>query len=308
MFAEFLSTGLLLLTITMCNAVINDPLHTPLAIAGQVVALTFVGAGNGNPAIAIGVTVIRLRRAKVAPRPGSERLALLQFLSWVLMEVLGATCGALVGWALLTSDAQRQLFPAPIPAGGDASSIPRALLAEFVFTFQLVYVMIFTCVAKEFEKVNVNRFLGPCLGCVAFVGMSVAGPISGAALNPAVATSLQVVQCMMKVGASSEECRPLSYIWLYWLAELFAGVCAALCFLLASNEADPTDCEELCFVSPHFATDSDVSLQTNDNIASTKLCHPQSTERDSLLRRSSACHRITRASCASGMRTLVDLE
>lgn len=246
--AEFIGTWLLVMTASLCGALINDPLRTPLTIGAEVVGLTFVGAGTLNPALAVALTMVRIRRVSVSKKPGGPRLAVVQMLTWIPTQILGATIGALFAVLLLSTEEQRQRFPAPQPASSEISDVLRALLAEFFFTFQLVYIMLFTCVAKEYDRVNVNRFLGPGLGCIVFVGACAAGPISGAPVNPAAATALQLVQCMIRVGPSANECKPLSFLWLYWVAEISAAFVATTAFLFASNESDPSEFDEAVFV------------------------------------------------------------
>lgn len=306
--SEFVGSGMLLMTIVLASCYLPENLHVALAIAAQVVGYTYVGGGMNNCAILTGVTLVRIRRGEHAKKTAVVSSALRQWLLFALVEHIGAFVGVFIGYGLLGNDATRNRFPVPQPSDGLDNKIPRAMLAEFVFTFQLVYVMLFTCVAKEFDRVNVNRFLGPSLGCVIFVAVSVAGPISGAALNPIVATSLQLVQCMVGVSKSTSRCNPLSFLWMYWLMHLCAGFCAGICFLLASNEADPSEYDDVMDEEEVTAPcDADATIISTEFQAH---ANATPTERTSLVgraRTSTEHRRRTRAS-QGGMKTLADLE
>lgn len=301
---ETIGTAFLCMTVVVASAILQDPKFIALTIAAQMVGYTFVGAGFLNPAVAAGVTLIRIRRRSA--KIGAARMALIQLASFVATECAAAFAGAALGYALLGTDAQRQSFPAPEPFVGNDAHLPRAMLAEFIFTFQITYVMMNTCVAKEFDRVNVNRFLGPSIGCVLFVGIMIAGPISGAAMNPAIATALQLFQCIIQVGASANgSCRPLTYLWMYWIFEVLGGVCAGVCFLLFSNEADPSEFDE--FVEDLRPESKDDPLHTQHDDAAAVGFGPRSTERDSLCRRRTQTLTCVRPATA-GMHTLLDLD
>jgi len=234
--SEFVGTGLLLFTIV--TASVLAPAYASFAIAAQLVALTYIGGGINNPAILSGVSIVRLRRALVASNSAAVKAALKQWLMLCIVELLGGFVGAWVGYGVLGTELEREQFPAPMPNNKYDGDVGRSATVEFVFTFQLVLVTLFTCVAKIDSPTNPNRFLGPSLGCVVFIGVNVAGGISGASFNPAVATALQLIQCFTSRSSSKVSCRPLSFFWLYWLTEIGAGIVAAIVFVLASTETD----------------------------------------------------------------------
>jgi aquaporin Z len=98
-----------------------------------------------------------------------------------------------------------------------------ALLAEFLFTFALVYVVLNVATAKSTSG---NSFYGLAIGFTVLVGAFSVGNISGAAFNPAVALGISVM------GLSS-----WSNIWIYLIADFAGGVVAAGTFK-AVNAAD----------------------------------------------------------------------
>ena len=70
------------------------------------------------------------------------------------------------------------------PLHGDAPYVGPALLAEFLFTFALVYVVLNAATA---EGTSGNSFYGLAIGMTVMTGAFAVGNISGGAFNPAVA-------------------------------------------------------------------------------------------------------------------------
>jgi aquaporin Z len=91
-----------------------------------------------------------------------------------------------------------------------------ALLAEFLFTFALVYVVLNTATAKGTSG---NSFYGLAIGFTVLVGAFSVGNISGGAFNPAVA-----------VGISCMGLSPWPNIWIYLVADFVGGAAAAGAF------------------------------------------------------------------------------
>jgi aquaporin Z len=98
-----------------------------------------------------------------------------------------------------------------------------ALLAEFLFTFVLVYVVLNTATAKGTSG---NSFYGLAIGFTVLVGAFSVGSISGGAFNPAVA-----------VGISFMGLSPWPSIWVYLVADFVGGAVAASIFS-AVNSTD----------------------------------------------------------------------
>lgn len=92
----------------------------------------------------------------------------------------------------------------------------KALIAELVATFALAYVVLNVATAKGTSG---NSFYGLAIGFTVFALGSLVGPISGGALNPAVA-----------VGASIMKAFEWSTIWIYLVGCLAGGLLAAIIF------------------------------------------------------------------------------
>ena len=93
---------------------------------------------------------------------------------------------------------------------------PRALLAEFLFTFALVFVVLSVATARGTAG---NSFYGLAIGFTVMVGAYAVGGISGGAFNPAVAIGVIILGLVWGGG-----------VWVYAVANLLGATAAALVF------------------------------------------------------------------------------
>src|SRR6202521_2899528 len=127
--AEFIGTFFLVLTIG-CSVIGNGAgAFAPLAIGSALMVMIFAGGhisgGHFNPAVTLGVWL----RGKCEGK---------DVLPYMIFQIMGAVVAALVVNFLKGGAAVTPLQPATIPA----------LLAEFLFTFALVYVVLNVATAK----------------------------------------------------------------------------------------------------------------------------------------------------------------
>ena len=202
--AEFIGTFFLVLTIG-CTVIGHGagPL-APLAIGSALMVMIFAGGhisgAHFNPAVTLGVWLRGKCEAKdVAP--------------YMIFQIIGATLAAFAVKFLKGATAVTPLQPPTVPA----------LLAEFLFTFALVYVVLNTATAKDTSG---NSFYGLAIGFTVMVGAFSVGNISGGAFNPAVAVGISIM------GLSS-----WANIWIYLVADFTGGLAAAGIFK-ALNPAD----------------------------------------------------------------------
>jgi len=205
--AELIGTFFLVLTIG-CTVIGHGagPL-APLAIGSALMVMIFAGGhisgGHFNPAVTLGVWLRGKCEGKdVAP--------------YMVFQIMGAMLAALVVKFLKTGAAVTALQPATVPS----------LLAEFLFTFALVYVVLNVATSRETSG---NSFYGLAIGFTVLVGAFSVGNISGGAFNPAVAVGISVM------GLSS-----WPNIWIYLLAD-FAGAVGAAGAFIALNPAERED-------------------------------------------------------------------
>ena len=94
-------------------------------------------------------------------------------------------------------------------------SVP-ALLAEFLFTFALAYVVLNVATAKSNAG---NSHYGLAIGFIVLAGAYAVGSISGGAFNPAVAIGLGVMGILKWTD-----------LWIHLVADVAGGVAAAVAF------------------------------------------------------------------------------
>src|SRR5437867_5800918 len=194
---EFIGTFFLVLTVG-CSVLFGGPhVVPPLAIGSALMVMVYAGGhisgGHYNPAVTLGVWLRgRCPKGDVIP----------YWLAQLLAAVLAsAVLNYLKGEAM---------------AKPMALKVGPALLAEFLFTFALVYVVLNSATAKATAG---NSFYGLAIGFTVMTGAFAVGSISGAAFNPAVAVGISIM------GLSA-----WSNIWIYLLANLSAGIVAASLF------------------------------------------------------------------------------
>jgi aquaporin Z len=195
--AEFIGTFYLVLTVG-CTVIGNGAgAFAPLAIGSALMVMIFAGGhisgGHFNPAVTLGVWL----RGKCAAKDVAP---------YMISQVIGAVLAAFAVKFLKGGAAVTPLQPATLPA----------LLAEFLFTFALVYVVLNSATAKGTSG---NSFYGLAIGFTVLVGAFSVGNISGGAFNPAVA-----------VGISCMGLSPWANIWIYFVADFVGGAAAAGAF------------------------------------------------------------------------------
>ena len=175
----------------------------PLAIGSALMVMVFAGGhisgAHYNPAVTLAVFL----RGKC---PAAD------VIPYMIAQVLGAAIAAAVA-----------LFLKGNPeVTADSPDILKALLAEFLFTFALCFVVLNVATAKGTSG---NPTYGLAIGFTVLAGAFAAGPISGGVFNPAVAIGITVM------GLSS-----LANIWIYLVANFAGGAAAAAVFKLINPD------------------------------------------------------------------------
>lgn len=204
---ELIGTFFLVLTIGCTVIGHGAGALAPLAIGSALMVMIFAGGhisgGHFNPAVTLGIWL----RGKCEGRDVAP---------YMISQTIGAVLAAFAVKLLKAGDAITPLQTATIPA----------LLAEFLFTFALVYVVLNVATAKGTSG---NSFYGLAIGFTVLVGAFSVGSISGGAFNPAVATAISVL------GLSS-----WSKIWIFLVADFGGAAVAAGAFrILSSAEEFP---------------------------------------------------------------------
>ena len=196
--AEFIGTFFLVLTVGCTVIGAGSGVIAPLAIGAALMVMVFAGGhisgGHYNPAVTLGIFIRgKLQSADVVPY-------------WIA-QLAGAAVAAL----LINKVLRAGVAVTPI-----ALHVGPALLAEFLFTFALVYVVLNAATA---EGTSGNSFYGLAIGMTVMTGAFAVGDISGGAFNPAVALGI----CILGISDWGN-------IWIYLLANFAAGALAAVIF------------------------------------------------------------------------------
>ena len=205
--AEFIGTFFLVLTIGLTVIGAGASVIAPLAIGAGLMVMVYAGGhisgAHYNPAVTIGVLI----RGKV-----------------MLADVVPYIVAQLAGAALATVAVK--FFRNGVDVTPMALQVGPALLAEFLFTFALVYVVLNAATA---EGTSGNSFYGLAIGMTVMTGAFTVGSISGGAFNPAVALGISML------GLSS-----WSNLWIYLVANFSAAIVAAIIFNLINPPAQTT--------------------------------------------------------------------
>jgi MIP family channel proteins len=172
-----------------------------LAIAIMVSALGHISGGHFNPAITIGFWV-------------TKRLSTLDTLLYWAAQLAGAIAAAFILKAIVPEDTWRAVALGTPALARDFSRLSGMVL-EAVTTFFLVLMVFATAVD---EKGTFHSIAGFAIGLSIALGIMVAGPFTGGALNPARAFGPAL--------ASSHWAN-----WgVYWVGPLAGGFIAALLY------------------------------------------------------------------------------
>jgi aquaporin Z len=209
---EAIGTFFLLLTIGLVVIEPGAGQFAPLAIGGALMAMVYAGGhisgAHYNPAVSLAIYLRGL--ATIG-----------QTIAYWGAQVAGALLAALAVAALKGEVAMAGVITAE-PAIGEA------LLAEFLFTFALVHVILNVATARGTQG---NSHYGLSIGIIVAAGAWAVGPVSGAAFNPAVA-----------IGITTLGLSAFDSLWIFFVANFLGGASAALLFtVLDLGDDKPTE-------------------------------------------------------------------
>lgn len=191
---ECLGTFFLVLTVGLSGG-------NALAIGSALMVMVYFGGhlsgGHYNPAVTLAVWA-------------RGRLSVMQIMPYWLSQIGGAFLAALTFFFL-----RGETF-APHPTVAPWA----AVVAEALYTFALCSVVL--AVATT-DKLKGNQIYGLAIGFTVLVGVSSIGSMTGAALNPAVATG-PIAWKMFLMGKGA------SHLWVYWVGPLSGGAFSALVY------------------------------------------------------------------------------
>jgi aquaporin Z len=203
---ELIGTFALVFTIG-CTVLGKQPgVIAPLAIGAVLMVMVFAGGhvsgAHYNPAVTLAAFLRgRLPKTDLLPYWAAQLVGAL--LASVAAHYITDTTGTAPDWT--------------------GRQVSVALLAEFLFTFLLAYVVLNVATSKDHPD---NSFYGLAIGFTVTAGAFAVGPFSGGAFNPAVAVGAWVMGLTMG-----------KFLWVFFLAN-FAGAAAAAFAFKALNPED----------------------------------------------------------------------
>ncbi|MER0202605.1 MAG: porin [Nitrosomonas sp.] len=200
---ECIGTFFLVLTIGLTVIPGSAGVIAPLAIGSVLMVLVYAGGhisgAHYNPAVTLAVLI--RGKCTMADVP-----------VYLTAQILGAVAGALTAQFLVGSG-----------TAAGAIDVTKSLIAEFLFTFALAYVVLNVATSKGTSG---NSFYGLAIGFVVMAGAFSVGGISGGAFNPAVAIAAPLMGLM-----------DWNNIWIHISADFAGGALAAIVF----NILNPDD-------------------------------------------------------------------
>jgi len=195
---EAIGTFFLVLTVGLVVLGGGAGALAPVAIGFVLMAMVYAGGhisgAHYNPAVTVAV---RLRRLATNAELGGY---------WVA-QLVAAVVAALV---------VRALLPDGVEVVASDPETLDVVLAEFIFTFGLAWVVLNVATAPGTKG---NSFFGIAIGLTVTAGAYAVGPVSGAVFNPAVA-----------LGASLLGILDADVAMVMVVTQLVAGASAALLF------------------------------------------------------------------------------
>lgn len=201
---EFIGTFFLVFVVGM--AVIGTTLGplAAIAIGSTLMVMVYAGGhvsgGHYNPAVSLAVWL----RGRMKP---------VEAAAYLVVQVAAGLVAALVVQYLKGGPAAQSIQHQAAPS----------LIAEFLFTFALCYVVLNAATSKSTAG---NSYYGLAIGFTLLVAALTIGNISGGAINPAVA-----------VGITTMGLSGWGDLWIYLVAQIVGGAAAAFAFRFIN----PTD-------------------------------------------------------------------
>lgn len=224
--AELIGTAILVYagTAVATGAILERPIAGPsydslaialafgLALTALVGALGHTSGAHLNPAVTIALASTRKFPWPYVP-------------TYVGAQLIGAIVGAIATWITFGGPGREEAFlAATFPIEGVSAG--RAFLVEALVTFVLVFVVM--AVATD-DRVPSAAIAPISVGFALAIGVLIAGPVTGGAVNPA-----RALGPMLVAGK-------LTSFWLYILGPILGGVLAAQVYDRVVGQAEPPD-------------------------------------------------------------------
>ncbi|MCC7104601.1 MAG: aquaporin [Chloroflexi bacterium] len=169
-----------------------------LGIGVMIAAAGHISGGVYNPAITVGLVATR-------------KLPVMKGVYYIVAQLLGGVVAALLLKVLFPADAVNATKLA-VPALGAGVSPLQGVGIEFILTFFLQFVIFGTAIDKR----GPATIAGLAIGLTIAMDVFAAGPLTGAAMNPARSFGPALIQ-----GAWADQ-------WVWWVGPILGALAAAL--------------------------------------------------------------------------------
>lgn len=199
----FIGAGAVLMTGVSDGGLVAVALAHGLTLAIMVSIIGHISGGLVNPAVTIGLWV-------------TGKLETTRAAAYILAECLGGIAGALT-LKLVVPDAIFDAAKGGTPLVNTAAGmdVGTAVLLEAVLTFFLVFSVYGTAVD---DRGPFGKTAGFTIGLVLTIDILAAGPLTGAAMNPA-----RELGPAVAAGAWSDW-------WVYWVGPIAGGIIAGVVY------------------------------------------------------------------------------
>lgn len=182
------------------------------ALTAVVVALGHVSGAHLNPAVTLGLAATRKFPLRFVP-------------AYVISQLVGATMAALATW-MMFGDSAREDARVAATFLVQETSTGAGVVTEAIVTFILMFIVV--SVATD-ERVPAAA-AGPAIGFALALGVFIAGPVTGGAVNPA-----RALGPMLVAGKFTD-------FWIYLVGPIAGAVAAAFLydsFLVQAEAPEP---------------------------------------------------------------------
>lgn len=218
--AEFLGTAVLVTFgcgVAATNALGAGYVGIALAFGLVIVAMAYsVGNVSGchvNPAVSLAMLI-------------NKKLTPAEFCGYVVSQLLGATVGGFVLYAMLSGTTFLVDNGMGTNGYGELSAtgigVGAAFVTEIVLTFVFVYAICGVTSKPQFSNIA-GIVIGLSLTLVHLLGL----PLTGTSVNPARSFGAALVSAIFGCANGSAA---LGQVWLFIVAPLISGACAAIVY------------------------------------------------------------------------------
>jgi len=202
----FIGAGSVIVAGVGGSGLVGGALAHGLVLALMVSITAHISGGHVNPAVTIGVWV-------------TGKITSFRAVVYILAQLAGAIVGALLLRLVMPEELWRiSGAPLGIPILAPGYGSGKGVLAEAILTFFLVFAVFGTAVD---DRGPFSKTAGFTIGLVLAFDILAAGPLTGAAMNPARALGPELAS-----GTWTDW-------WVYWVGPVAGGVIAGVVYWLA---------------------------------------------------------------------------